>query len=69
MSSPSSPKRPKLDVQDGLPVASNSSLEATGSSTLAVPLLALEPVLENWVHLKFTHAGKEYSVELADSDR
>lgn len=24
---------------------------------------------ENWVSLKFSHAGKEYTVDLADSDR
>jgi cell wall assembly regulator SMI1 len=24
---------------------------------------------EVWVSLKFTHAGKEYTVDLADSDR
>lgn len=26
-------------------------------------------IAENWVSLKFTHAGKEYTIELADSDR
>ncbi|KAG8954190.1 hypothetical protein FRC04_000411 [Tulasnella sp. 424] len=44
-----------------------NALDIGGGATLATKSAA--EVSENWVHLKFTHAGQEYSVELADSDR
>ena len=36
-----------------------------GALGLAVP----DQPEENWVSLKFIHSGKEYTVDLADSDR
>lgn len=44
-----------------------NNLDIGGGATLATKSEA--EVSENWVHLKFTHAGQEYAVELADSDR
>lgn len=41
---------------------SSPELEADGGLGLAVET-------ENWVSLKFAHSGKEYDVNLADSDR
>ncbi|KAG8887594.1 hypothetical protein FRB98_009322 [Tulasnella sp. 332] len=67
MSTPSTPKRPKLDVRD-LPEESISEEQDNGSSSASL-IAAEEQVVENWTHLRFTHAGKEYAVELADSDR
>lgn len=51
-----------------VPADSEFASEPTTSSEPLGLLLAETPE-ENWIKLKFTHSGKEYTVDLADSDR
>ena len=59
-----------LDISPGLPVA--IQVVVTDESEHAVDAIegaGDDKVAETWVSLKFTHAGKEYTLDLADSDR
>jgi len=48
----------------------DTAITSQGSSSEAGMGLGLATLeTENWVSLKFTHSGKEYTVDLADSDR
>lgn len=48
------------EIQEPISTASNGTLPESDMAVTAQ---------EVWVSLKFTHAGKEYTVDLADSDR
>jgi len=59
-----------LDVTPGILVAVQAVV--TDASEHAVDTTegaSDDNVAETWVSIKFTHAGKEYTLDLADSDR
>jgi hypothetical protein len=62
--------RMSFDVTPGVPVTVQAVV--TDESEHAVDAIEGandDKVAETWVSLKFTHAGREYTLDLADSDR
>jgi len=59
-----------LDVTPGVPVAGQAVVIDGGEHAVDTTEGATDDkIAEIWVSVKFTHAGKEYTLDLADSDR
>jgi ubiquitin-like domain-containing CTD phosphatase 1 len=57
-------------LSDVLVGPTDTTITSQGSTSEAGTGLGLATLeTENWVSLRFTHSGKEYTVDLADSDR
>ncbi|KAG8836985.1 hypothetical protein FRC20_006845 [Serendipita sp. 405] len=57
-------------AKDAQIVAADSEFSSLGGSAdSSLGLATADTLEESWVSLKFTHSGKEYTVDLADSDR
>ncbi|KAG8812363.1 hypothetical protein FRC17_002059, partial [Serendipita sp. 399] len=58
------------EIMSGQTVATDSEFSSLGGAPdYSLGLATADSPEENWVSLKFTHSGKEYTVDLADSDR
>ena len=59
-----------LDVAPAAPVAVQAMVtDETEHAVDGTEGASDDKIAENWVPLEFTHAGKPYTLELADSDR
>ena len=60
---------PNLQKLDDARPGSVSMQTEEAPSEAALGLAAPDQTDEKWVSLRFVHSGKEYTVDLADSDR